>query len=149
MGKLASIVYKPVESAVTNEFVRVPVAEARLVVGHGIEGDAKGGEPDRHLNIVSAEKVRELGSLGFDYAPGAFGEQLRVDGIDIDGLAPGTRLRFGAEALVELVRPRQGCARFEKSQQRSREETAGRLGMMAVVVESGEIRVGDEVWVIT
>ena len=43
MAELVSIVYKPQGAAPTEgSYTRLPLQEARLVVGQGIEGDAKG-----------------------------------------------------------------------------------------------------------
>lgn len=149
MSKLASIVYKPQDALPSEEgYTRVPLQEARLVAGYGIEGDAKGGHPERHLNIMSAETVQTLGGEGFRTAPGQLGEQLLLAGLVVDDLLPGTHLQIGETARVEIVRPRTGCVIFEKHQDRQRQEAAGRLGMMAQVVESGVIRVGDSVKVL-
>ena len=47
---VVSIVYRPrdaVEPKPQGHFARVPLARARLVETHGIDGDAKGGSGDR------------------------------------------------------------------------------------------------------
>jgi MOSC domain-containing protein YiiM len=107
MGELLSIVYKP-RSALSDAagYARTPVPEARLVVGHGIDGDAKGGNPNRHLNIIAVETVHALGGEGFRTSPGQMGEQLILSSIDVDALPAGTRLQIGASARVELTEPR-------------------------------------------
>jgi MOSC domain-containing protein YiiM len=51
----------------------------------------------------------------------------------------------GAEAVIELVKPRTGCDRFEAIQGHPPSEAAGRMGVMARVLRSGSIQVGDEV----
>ncbi|HZP82345.1 MAG TPA: MOSC domain-containing protein [Chthonomonadaceae bacterium] len=149
MSRLVSIVYKPQDAPPSEDgYTRVPLQEARLVAGYGIEGDAKGGHPERHLNIMSAETVQTLGGEGFRTSPGQLGEQLLLSGVAVDSLPFGTRLQIGEAACVELREPRTGCAKFEQHQDRLRQEAAGRLGRMAQVVESGVIRVGDPVKVL-
>src|SRR5690348_12886773 len=146
MGRLVSIVYKPRDAAPTDEgYTRLPLQEARLIVGHGIDGDAKGGHPSRHLNIMAAESIEQLADEGFRAAPGQLGEQLILAGVEVDTLPAGTRLRIGAHACVELAEPRTGCGKFERHQGKGKEEAQGRLGMMATVVAEGVIRVGDPV----
>lgn len=148
MAELVSIVYKPgEETAEAAGYARAPLAEAHLVAGHGIAGDAKGGGPSRHLNVMSAGVLAALAREGFRTEPGAMGEQLVVAGLTVEALPPGTRLRLGADACVELTEPRTGCAKFERHQGRRREEVAGRLGMMARVVGGGVVRPGDPVQV--
>ncbi len=149
MSELVSIVYKPQDAPASPEgYTRIPLPQAQLVAGYGIEGDKKGGSPERQLNIMSAEKLQSLGSEGFRAAPGQLGEQLVISGIDVDALPVGARLQIGATACVELTLPRTGCAIFEKHQGKPRQEAAGRLGMMARVVADGMIQVGDPVTVL-
>jgi MOSC domain-containing protein YiiM len=150
MGELVSIVFKP-EGAPPNDagYTRVPVHETCLLAGYGIEGDMKGGHPTRNLNIMAAETVSILSTEGFAADPGQLGEQLLVSGIALDGLPPGTQLQVGPTAVIEVTEPRVGCGKFEKHQGRRKEEAAGRMGVMARVVASGNIQVGDAVTVIT
>jgi MOSC domain-containing protein YiiM len=146
MPKLVSIVYRPIgPSKGDYGFTRVPLLEAQLIAGYGIEGDAKGGTDDRHLNILSSSNLQTLEQDGYKTRPGEIGEQLILDGVDVEQLPSGTRLSIGETAQVELVKLRTGCTVFEGHQGKSREGAAGRLGMMAKVVTGGAIRVGDPV----
>lgn len=148
MSKLVSIVYKPEgEPAKEDGYIRVPLQKALLVAGHGIEGDAKGGG-NRHLNIMSAPIMDGLAEQGFQTSPGQMGEQLIFSGLDINALAPGTRLQIGTQAQVELTEPRTGCAKFERHQGKLRQEASGRMGMMARVLAGGQIAIGDSVQVL-
>jgi MOSC domain-containing protein YiiM len=146
MSELVSIVYKPKSAAASAAgYTRVPLQQAQLVAGYGIEGDAKGGEGERQLNIMSTESLRALARAGFHTAPGQMGEQLIVAGLAVDSLPTGARLQIGERACVEIVMPRTGCGKFEQHQGLRREEAAGRMGMMARVLVGGLIRVGDAV----
>jgi MOSC domain-containing protein YiiM len=146
MSELISIVYKPENAAQNVEgYTRLPLNEAELIVGHGIEGDAKGGHPERHLNIMAVEAMQTLKADGFHTEPGQLGEQLIVTGLDVDTLPVGARLQIGTTACVEITKPRTGCVVFERHQGLDRQEAAGRMGMMATVVVGGPIRVGDTV----
>jgi MOSC domain-containing protein YiiM len=150
MGELVSIVYKP-QGAAPEEgnYTRLPLQEARLVVGQGIEGDAKGTSAMRQLNVMCAGSVEELAGAGFRADPGSLGEQLILAGVEIDGLAAGMRLRIGPSACIEVTEPRTGCGKFERYQDKRKEEASGRLGQMARVVTDGIIRIGDPVQVLT
>jgi hypothetical protein len=61
----------------------------------------------------------------------------------VHSLASDARLQLGESACVEVVEPRTECGRFEQHQGKLRQEAAGRLGVMARVLASGPIRVGD------
>ena len=146
MSKLVSIVYRPKNAQSSPDgYTRAPLDEATLVAGFGIEGDAKGGGIGRNLNIMSAETMEQLASEGFIVGPGKMGEQLILAGIDVNSLPEGARLRIGDTACVVLTIPRTGCAKFERCQDKPREDAAARLGMMARVEEGGTISVGDKI----
>jgi MOSC domain-containing protein YiiM len=146
MSELVSIVYRPKDAADSADgYRRVPLQQARLVAGYGMDGDAKGGGADRHLNVMAAETLQSLAREGFHTAPGQMGEQLIVARLAVDSLPAGTRLQLGASACIEIVEPRTGCAKFERHQGKLRQEASGRLGLMARVVTGGPIRVGDPV----
>ena len=149
MSQIISIVYRPDSAPAkpADHFTRLPLESVPLVAGYGIEGDRKGGHPDRHLNIMAQESLTELGAEGFLVEPGQMGEQIIVGGLaqNLNNLPAGTQLQFGDQAIVEIVKPRTGCDRFEAIQSKHPSAAAGRLGMMARVVAGGSIRVGDSI----
>jgi MOSC domain-containing protein YiiM len=73
------------------------------------------------------------------------GEQMVLEGIDVDALPAKARLRLGTTAVVEVVLPRTGCDRFERIQGKHKKLVRGRMGIIARVVISGPISVGDPV----
>ncbi len=153
MASIKSIVFQPLDRAYGERieaFIREPAETVKLIAGHGIEGDAKAGRhPDRQLNLLSQEWLDGLRSLGYKTGPGAFGEQLIIQGLDFLTLGPGVQLMLGAETCIEITKPRTGCSRLERAQGRSIEHTGGQIGLLARVVVSGKIRVDDPVLVLT
>lgn len=153
MARLISIVYQPQNARYTaghdDDFLRTPVETAELVADHGIRGDRKAGRnPRRQLNILSAAWLAAREREGYATAPGRFGEQLIVEGLDVDTLRPGDRLRLGEAAQVEITMPREGCTRLEAAQ--GKQGLDGKdIGVLARVVAGGTIRVGDDVTVLT
>ena len=149
MAKLLSIVYKPLDAAqAEGAYTRDPLNEANLRAGHGIEGDRKGGNAYRQLNVMGEETIRSLEPAGYKTGRGELGENLVISGIDIESLPPGARLQVGDSAVVELLELRKPCNRFEAYQGRSLDEAVDRIGWMAAVVSSGDIAVGDSVTVL-
>jgi MOSC domain-containing protein YiiM len=147
MPHIVSIAFSPPAETPrpADHYHRVPVASATLAVDHGIESDRKSKGGDRQINIMSATTLARLRDEGFKTGPGEMGEQLVVEGIDIDTLPAGTRLRLGTTATVEVVLPRSGCDRFEKIQGQHKRLVRGRLGVMVRVVTDGPIAVNDPV----
>jgi MOSC domain-containing protein YiiM len=147
MPNIVSIAVKPAggESRPADRFARVVVESAELVAGQGIAGDRKSGTRDRHLNVMTRQTLDQMRAEGCRTGPGEMGEQIVLAGIDLNGLASGTQLRLGPTAIIEIVKERTPCSRFEQVQKLTIQAAWGRLGVMCRVVEGGVIRVGDEV----
>jgi MOSC domain-containing protein YiiM len=111
----------------------------RAIAGQGLEGCAHANPPKREVLFVSRE---HLDSVGVE--PGAIRENLTVDGADVQQWPIGQRLRAG-EAVLEITMVCDPCHRMDELRQGLRAELDGKRGMLARVVESGEIAVGDRV----
>ncbi len=88
-------------------FTKPTVERIELVAGIGVEGDVHAGVTVRHrsrvardptqpnlrqVHLIHGELHDELAAAGFVVAPGAMGENVTTRGIDLLGLATGTRL---------------------------------------------------------
>ncbi len=151
MATIAHIVYQPTSQEYEEkrrDYLRVPIPQAMLIANHGIEGDQKAGHhPDRQLNLISTEWLAVQRTKGYRTAPGQWGEQITLTGVAVETLPPGTRLRLGAEACIEITKPRTGCDRLTAAQGQSI-EGVGPIGALAKVISSGVIHVGDPVTVL-
>jgi len=149
MAHIYSIVYQPPEREYgrhTGDFIREPLDEALLVADHGIDGDRKAGRnPKRQLNLLGRAWLEALAPLGYTITPGAFGEQLIIEGLDLEALPAGQRLGLGATAVIEITMPRNGCVRLEAAQGLPNAPFNGRVGQLARVIIGGPIRPGDPV----
>jgi MOSC domain-containing protein YiiM len=151
MASIYSIVYQPKDQKYIERqaaFIRIPVQQAQLIAGYGIEGDQKGGhDPLRQLNILSHEWLLTQQPKGYKTQPGQFGEQIILAGLAVESLEPGARLQLGNEAQIEIAKRRMPCERLQAAQGKSIEDL-GPVGMLAKVIVGGQIRVGDEVTVL-
>jgi len=96
--------------------------------------------------------------LGVTLAPGWFGENLRIGGLDVNAARIGERWRIGDTAEVEVTMPRTPCQTFARwvrtvdpSAERGwvrRFSAERRLGPYLRVVRTGRVRAGDAVTVI-
>jgi MOSC domain-containing protein YiiM len=112
----------------------------RAVEGHGLEGcaHARAGTK-RQVLFASAQ---HLDDLGVEY--GRIRENFTVEGADVHGWPVGQRLRVG-EAEFEITMVCDPCERMEAIRPGLQAEIDGRRGMLARVVESGEVAAGDEI----
>lgn len=83
----------------------------------GLEGDGHDetrshGGPTAAVCIYSAEAIARVRADGHNAFPGAFGENLTLEGVEMGGLAEGDRLTVGSgdrRVVVELTRPTTPC----------------------------------------
>ncbi len=161
-----------VASSGRHTMVKELQAAVVLVAGLGIEGDAHQGRTVKHrsrvrrdptqpnlrqVHLVGAELHDRLRGEGFDLAPGEMGDNVTTLGIDLLGLPTGTRLQLGGDAVVEVTGLRNPCVQLDRLRpglmqavlDRDAEGALVRLaGVMAVVLESGEVCPGDSIGVV-
>ena len=125
-----------------------PVAQAQLRAGHGIEGDAHAGSWHRQLSLLGLADIDGLRRKLPGIVDGDFGENLVIDGLDLDALGLGSRLRLGAQ--VEIVLSQRGkvchtrCAIYHQTG----DCIMPRAGLFAQVLRGGTLRPGDGVEVL-
>jgi MOSC domain-containing protein YiiM len=141
----------------------------RLLAGLGVDGDAHqgrtvkhrsrlqrfGGSPNlRQVHLIPAELFDELRAAGFAVSPGLMGENVTTRGVNLLALPTGARLHLGPAAIVEVTGLRNPCRQLDKLQPGLMAATlarddAGNLirkaGIMAIVLEGGEVKGGDPV----
>ena len=114
----------------------------RAIKGFGLEGCAHANPPKREVLFASREHLNAVG-----VEPGAIRENLTVDGADVQAWPVGQQVRVG-EALFEITMVCDPCHRMDELRQGLRAELDGRRGMLARVVEGGDVAVGDEIQLI-
>jgi MOSC domain-containing protein YiiM len=111
----------------------------RAIAGQGLEGCAHANPPRREVLFVSKEHLDSV-----NVEPGAVRENITVDGDDVQQWPIGQRVRAG-EAEFEITMVCDPCHRMDELRDGLRAELDGKRGMLARVVESGEVAVGDEI----
>jgi hypothetical protein len=143
-----------------------------LIEGHGVEGDAHGGEYIRHrflarrwsrlpnrrqVHIIPSELFVDLREAGHTVAPGELGENITTQGLTLEPLPLGTRLHLGHSAVVELTGLRTPCVLIDRFQKglRSRmvrgngTEPKFKCGVLGIVTAGGQVSPGETVRVET
>jgi MOSC domain-containing protein YiiM len=146
---------------------KLPREQITLVANHGVEGDYHAGATVRHrsrvrsdpaqpnrrqVHLIHAELFDEVAVHGISVSPGDMGENITTRGLAILDLAPGSRLRLGADAVIELTGVRNPCKQLNDVDLRLLEHVAlkshdgsiiRKAGVMAVVITGGVVRAGD------
>ena len=125
--------------------------------------------PKRRLSMEEVETVEVVADLGFaacaharkggsrqvllvyketldamELRPGIIRENITTEGLNVNGLALGQRLRIGT-VLLQVNAVCTPCAQLEKVRPGLRREMYGRRGMLCRVLEGGTIRAGDAI----
>ena len=123
------------------------VDTAEIQAGYGILADAHGGDWHRQISLLSHDKIEQFNQLGAGVAPGAFGENLVVEGIDFSALPVGTQLACGS-ALLEITQIGKECHHHCAIYHKMGDCIMPREGVFAKALESGGVSVGDTMWVL-
>ena len=156
-----------VSQSPTHSFSKFNVPSINLLTGLGVEGDAHCGEkvkhrsrvaknPDqpnlRQVHLIHSELFEELKEKGFDLKPGDIGENICTQGIDLLTLPKDTILNIGPLVKIRITGLRNPCYQldwFKKGLMNAvlEEGEKGKLirksGIMGIVLEGGEINIGD------
>lgn len=120
-----------------------------LVKGFGMEGDAHGGDWHRQVSLLATESIAKMQAAGLSVGPGDFAENLTTRGLDLCSLPIGTRLRVGAEALLEISQIGKVCHERCAIFHQAGDCVMPREGIFAVVLKGGPVATGDVVEVLT
>jgi MOSC domain-containing protein YiiM len=133
---------------------KAPVQGRVRVRGVNLDGDRQAdlsvhGGPDKAVYAYAIEETRRWEEeLGRELGPGAFGENLTTEGVDVSGALLGERWRVGTTAL-EVVQPRLPCfklgLRMGDPLFVKRFGLASRPGAYLRIVAEGELGAGDAI----
>lgn len=149
-------------------FSKTPKDAIHLIENFGVEGDAHAGSTDQHLfhikkfgqkpnlrqvHLIHTEYFEEVSQKGHTVRPGDLGENIATRNIDLLSLPTGTRLRLGAEAVIELTGLRNPCHQIEKFQSgllkhckvATPDGVVRKAGVMSIVLRSGVVRPGESI----
>jgi len=148
-GHVASLHLHPAESGAPLQAVET----LEVVEGKGIAGEARyfgrrsrdTGQPTRRqVSLIEREQIAEhAAALGLPaIVPGAVRSNIETTGVNLIALL-GREIVIG-EAVLRLYAPREPCPKMDAICQGLRARMMNqRQGVMAEVVRSGRVRVGD------
>ena len=123
------------------------IEEAVFVKDWGIEKDAHAGHWHRQVSLLSQEEIDAFRAEGADVYPGAFGENLAVQGIPLKVLPVGTSLQCGS-VLLEVTQIGKDCHSHCTIYYQMGKCIMPSNGIFARVLQEGEISVRDTIQVL-
>ncbi len=124
------------------------VGAAQLKADFGIEGDAHAGNWHRQVSLLAEESIEKMRAKGASVKEGDFAENITTEGIDLQSLTIGSKLRLGPVAEVEITqfgkKCHSGCIIF----QQIGDCIMPRESVFAKVIKPGRIKTGDTIEVL-
>ena len=120
------------------------VKSINLIENLGVEGDfhAKGGE--RQVSLLANESIDKMYEKGLKLQPGAFGENIVTEGIELISLSIGQKIRIG-ETELEISKIGKECLERCQIFYQTGDCIMPREGVFAKVIKGGIIKLGDEI----
>lgn len=118
------------------------IAEGNLVEEFGLEGDAHGGNWHRQISLLEVTKIDDFNKEGGNVVFGDFGENIVIEGIEVDKLPIGTRIKVG-EAILEVTQIGKKCHNECEIFHRVGRCIMPVYGTFAKVIKSGHIKEND------
>lgn len=126
---------------------KINIKEGRFIEDFGIENDAHAGKWHRQVSLISYEQVEAFKARGGKVEPGAFGENLIVEGFDFKNMPVGTRFKCN-DVELEMTQIGKQCHHHCQIYYQVGDCIMPREGVFAKVITGGSIKVGDEMSVI-
>jgi len=120
-----------------------PVQEATAISGLGLEGDRSAYEGNLRQVLFVDKEILD----GAGLAPGQVKENITVTGLNVAEIKPGQIFTIGAEVTLEAVGDCEACGKMDAIRMGLKDELDGKRGMLAKVLNGGNIKVGDSVTV--
>jgi MOSC domain-containing protein YiiM len=128
--------------------VKHNVDQARLLVEHGLEGDAHAEGGIRQVSLLALESIDKMVAAGADVHPGDFAENLTVEGIAVMYLPVGTLLKVGDAVQLEITQIGKECHAGCAIRELIGDCVMPREGVFARVLTPGLVKPGDAIQVI-
>ena len=115
-----------------------PVQSAKALSGQGLEGDRScRADNTRQVLVMDQETLDK-----FDLAAGVVKENITTRGLNLVDAKAGQVMFIGDEVTLEFVGECIACEKMNNIRPGLLEDIQGRRGMLAMVINGGDIKVG-------
>jgi MOSC domain-containing protein YiiM len=128
--------------------VKHNVPQCRLLVDHGLEGDAHAEGGKRQVSLLALESIDKMRAAGAQVNPGDFAENLTTLNLDVCSLPVGARLKVGPEVELEITQIGKACHKGCAIREQVGDCVMPREGVFARVLKEGMVKPGDVIEVL-
>jgi MOSC domain-containing protein YiiM len=127
-----------------------PCGAGIFIEDYGLERDAHASRGiARQVSLLAQESIEKMKALGLELNSGDFAENLTVSGMELFTLPVGTRLKVGAEVVLEISQIGKACHKGCAIFQAVGSCIMPKEGVFARVIRGGKIGEGDPVDILT
>ena len=119
------------------------VIEAELKVDYGIIGDAHADNWHRQISLLAIESIDKMIVKGANVTAGDFAENITTNGIDLNALSLGSKLKLGKTAEIEITQFGKKCHNKCEIFQLVGDCIMPREGIFAKIIKPGVIKPND------
>ncbi len=127
---------------------KLPVPKAE-VQEKGLAGDGRSHEKhwhlDRAVSLMDIETLNVLKEDGYPLEPGAIGENVTTESLDMTSLNVGDKLTFSGGVVIEITELRKPCYVLDPLGKSLKTDIVGRCGYLAKVVNEGSLEAGETI----
>jgi MOSC domain-containing protein YiiM len=116
---------------------------------HGFEADAHAGPWHRQVSLLAMESIEKIQRMGLDVKPGDFAENITTTGLDLPSLPIGTTLKVGNSVIMKVTQIGKECHTRCAIFQQVGSCVMPTEGIFTEVLTGGDIKVGDEIEVLS
>ncbi len=120
-----------------------------LIEGKGLAEDAHAGFMHRQVSLLAKESIEKIQAKGIDVVFGDFAENLTTEGLVLYELPVGTEMKVGDSVILRVSQIGKECHTRCAIFQQVGDCVMPREGIFAEVITEGEIKVGDEIEVLS
>lgn len=117
---------------------KTEVNSIKVLVNHGIVGDAHAGNWHRQISLLAEESIDKMRESGINLSPGIFAENIVTQGIELICLPVGTRIKVG-NAVLEITQIGKECHNDCEIKRAVGKCVMPTEGVFAIVIKEGEI----------
>lgn len=125
------------------------VGKCMLVKDKGLANDAHAGFMHRQVSLLGKESVEKIRAKGLDVQYGDFAENLTTEGTILYELPVGTEMKVGDGVLLRISQIGKECHTRCAIFQQVGDCVMPREGIFAEVITEGEIKIGDEIEILS
>lgn len=119
-----------------------------FIENYGLELDAHAGKWHRQVSLLGIESINKMKIKGIEIKFGDFAENLTTEGIILNELPIGTKMKIGKDVILEITQIGKKCHQDCEIKKKIGDCVMPREGVFARVLKGGKASAGNPIEVL-